>query len=435
MLVELYTASGWRCEVESSNPTFATFFEPYQELGEALPSRMELTGAVAEIIEEEWESYRQLISLMDSSNRYPSGKTMREVSCDTCEAIALVAMTRGEDCLLPPPQVPRLEAISRLSRILQLPEGWEKYASVDDETPEEIRRGHLLAQGRAMMAVREGMSAANFLRGNYGMDIDGMAMRYLFDMANEERTRLSRSIKDPGSREEAHKHVDVIFYGVSRNAALRASRDGRLEWTHVLWQDITPLLCRHFKRTVRSSLNTAELMAGTYEGHSEKGLQYGLYLNGSSDWYCIPQIRLLCSRILLTLPDDTDPLILGMGRLLGDLRHTRCVRLFELPGRINELIIDKYMEGRRIDASISKHYLPIVKLLGKLIAGREGLRRILLSLLHWLSVTEEHPVLPLVEELATVIEEYLESDWVDEGHEEGEYDEVFTRALKSITKQ
>ena len=430
MLVELYTASGWHCEVESSNPTFATFFEPYQELGEALPSRMELTGTVAEIIEEEWESYRQLISLMDSSNCYSSGKTMREVSCDTCEAIALVAMTRGEDCLLPPPQVPRLEAISRLSRILQFPEGWEKYVSVDDETPTEIRQGHLLAQGRAMMAVREGMSAANFLRGNYGMDIDGMAMRYLFDMANEERTRISRSIKDPGSREEAHKHVDVIFYGVSRNAALRASRDGRLEWTHVLWQDITPLLCRHFKRTVRSSLNTAELMAGTYEGHSEKGLQYGLYLNGSSDWYCIPQIRLLYSRILLTLPDDVDPHVLGMNSLLNGHQPYNATRLFELPGRINSFIIGKY---RTVTKTID--YLHIVKLLGKLIAGREGLRRILLSLFHWLSVTEEHPVLPLVEELATVIEEYLESDWVDEGHEEGEYDEVFAKALKSITKQ
>ena len=126
--IRLHTEIGWELMVDVDVPVFATLLAPILDLGSEA-SELLLTGSVAEAFEQEYSYVVDLIAMVELGQR------------DEVQALRW-----AESSYI------ILERVRSITRILDMPEGWEKYVGVLPGDPEYVR--HLCAAARHLSKNR-----------------------------------------------------------------------------------------------------------------------------------------------------------------------------------------------------------------------------------------------------------------------------------------
>ena len=310
----------WSRVIEAGDPVFAPLLEPYIELDGDLPAKILLTGAVGEIFDEEWHYYKELPAIMKNGSKvdYGEGRAVEPYADTpwTLAEIATVDKYRDEDKLKYEYHFQLfLHNIHRIVRILNMPEGWEKYVAVTGATPERDRLAHLVACGEAIEELRDELEVRRYIY-TYS-DIPAttreFAMRYLAMIAQETMNSLVDYPED--KRREAIDAVRVTFFGVARNAVLTAyyREHTRVEWDDVLWGDIRALLERSLGLwKITRPIRTADVLGGVKT--QGEGPTYTL----SGSIASIHNLRLLYERLASSMPSDVTLDELGLTVIVLD---------------------------------------------------------------------------------------------------------------------
>lgn len=260
----LTTPSGWTIEVNTGDHTFSDLLSCYGELGQEIPSRVELKGEVARVIEEGWEKYLALLDYLSYPKRR-RGKYRRSLS----------RLIFDNDSS-PDPVPLYLHEMEPLSRILNLPKNWEMFVLATEETPSERRAQHIRVQGvqtREFFRRRPIHRLVRPYRGNF-VKMEHLPLAQLAEMESTDA------------------------YGALRHAALSAYyagdrdlKDVRLEmipWNELGMYSLSnqSLFTDLIRVWHRPSLNPSPNVEGLYE------------------------------RLLSKIPDDVDPWVLGLSSIL-----------------------------------------------------------------------------------------------------------------------
>ena len=395
--VRIVTDKGeWGVTVRGDSEAFAPLIEPYLELGEGLPQRIVVGGSVAEVIEQGWPAYESLMRFIQDAGQPSNYATSEEVHYDTPLYLTLVAAGGGGPRQF---SLPFYSELSRLSRIINLPKGWEKYTIVTEDDPMTERLDHLMASGRATVEVRKKVPASEYTgRYRYGLR---SAMDTLGLMAMDENAHTIG--KYPGI--DTSGLVRDAFYGITRNAILTAYQrnHNKVEWEDVLWSDIRRLIEREIgPQDDWTALFTADLLGGTASvGPVDRHTYVPSYIFSHRGLY---------NNVLRALPEDVSPIDLGLGDAMGlsdywsgDSKPVNLTTLLLYVKAQNRGIIAGFVDYSRRRSESHENLDVLISDLER-EGGTYALHRILVSIIYY---NEGHPDTRAWAQLAAAIEKRL----------------------------
>ena len=418
-----------------------------------------LSASVAEILEEEWSHYQRLLLYIEALRNEEKerlihwyGKKAHEHTITEGAAAqppSITGIITSSSSVRRRPRVPLvyLHQVARLSLILNMPVNWEFFVGVSYESPQQQRIHHLLAMGRVVPRL-------NLERES---DIQAVPFSPYDIVAN--LTSIRRWIVNHTKSPDAETYM-AYLWGLTRNGALRSldepdrddmSREERsklggergshgIYWETILWGDIEPALesLRSSKRSPKLPTriaNTANLLSGRGDPTLESDMASECVISDSSMSISDYNVVLLYKTLLLSFPEDIDPVAFGLGPIVsskpsgGDVFKKVETNLGDKVMTVSQMVPwihfntllliplyrakpkNDYKAGKSIPGTmkLTEDLFPVVvELVGETL-GLHSLTRMLLSLLHYMQRLEgtRKKASPRAEEFARVIEEYL----------------------------
>ena len=239
-------SNGWRVEVDKDDATLSPLIPDLPGVTEVV-----LAGSVAEVIEKQWDNYLDLVKYMEYLKSKGSLQPKEMTDLYKCHTVV-----REGDRFYP--RLVFLHEINHISRLINLPRGWEICVGVNEETPMKERHHHILAMGRVM---RE-LGLADLDNINYNQSPRLLRPFY----------GIPRRI-DRDANEDDKQYILDVYWGLGRNLLIRTwgLKDSHpcLDWTQMLWDDLLPLLDGHQVTRQPDIINTWHLLAG--HGDYDKG--------------------------------------------------------------------------------------------------------------------------------------------------------------------
>jgi hypothetical protein len=397
--IELYTAGGWTHKTTVDDPLFAPILGSMLEDGMTLPDRLELQGSVGETIERDWYLLRELrkwtkwvgrVNMANASNY----ADMREFIIHGSKSARIV--TLDHVVYQPPKKVLWRHELLVLSNILQLPSGWEIHTAVDSRTPLQERIHHM----EAMRSIMLSHPRFSHVLAAYITTPAVILYNPSYVEDDKKISILAPFIRNTWLMIRA-RHIDGDARGVPLTLHTLL--------LHIDWEAVTAYIDSGAITSPDTAKirNLAQSMLGkVVKGDEIEFPEIDLTIRSVDQWYDqgrssieVRRIIALYTNLLTYMNDDVLPVELGLDFIVGvdgkKMKLTKGIR--GLVRKVNYNLLHYIMCSHHTPESRYKNTggwkgtiilsSEIVVILSKTI-GLYAMRRILLSLLHFIAQNE-----------------------------------------------
>jgi hypothetical protein len=352
-----------------------------------LPDVIELKGSVSEVVSAEFDAWGRAMershkggSLLTHKAKWIMGE--RE-GCRSCEC----------DTKLDEIGPVYLQEVSRIIRVFDM-EPWDYTGMlVNEKTPQHERMMYHQFVGGWLWA-NGGPGLVRFLID----DDDGISrgIAYLLEPI------VDYIVEKVAKKREADEELDHsvhILLSVCYNALMRSRDVGLVKvYEYVLWDHVIEV-AKAIKREDHQDMALLEFLAGRRPPESHRFTNLFLMLRTSDSG-----IKFICNQAMKWLPDDIDPMRLGLGCIIGK-EDDLIIEEANLDFFIKQMCLGVM---RALYRGVSLQRVATRVRVGHLekLVGRKVVVKMLLSLLHYMQADPEHQT-KRVDSFTRAIERHL----------------------------
>ena len=411
-LVTFSTTSGTTFEKRADDPMVATLLSMYDEVG--IPSVVELSGSVGEIVDEEYTHLERLIKRREILQEGVMTRAMQDLLNTTQQATS----SFYEDEPLREVGVVYLSQVSRATRVFDVDYDLINFTVIDESTRLDGRLEHYRLLGsdpsvkKAIDRLRRDVTSPFYSETWTSRQLQAANTRRTFQELMSAATIQAAAVqanagKIPYSTEvfallfeyaveewKEEARLTELLYGILSNGLIVATQEGTTLAPQLIWEDLLAIMKGVELRAVVK--NTINFFAGKAYPDLELLPLNVPSLASVMYTYDAP---LLLSLGLALMPEDASPEDIGAMTII-DAKARHYQRLADTPQSIAQQVMNSAI---RVAKSNTREPTKFVSRLKELI-GRPALVRVLLSLLHYL---ELNPSDEEADRAAQAIERYL----------------------------